>query len=516
LHGSSDKDESSRQDEQVKVEVGEVLADKYRVESVLGQGGMGYVVAANHSQLDRRVAIKFLSPEFCENEDAVARFLREARACCRIQSEHVAKVLDVGMLDDGAPYMVMELLEGQDLAGELRARGMLSIEDAVDYILQVCEALAEAHALGIVHRDLKPANLFKTRRGDGSALVKVLDFGISKALASDDRAPISLTASHDLVGSPPYMSPEQVRRPKSVDVRTDIWSLGVILHEFLGGRAPFTADGPLSVLASVVSDPPESLRLLRPNLPEELYAVVARCLEKDPDHRFQEVLDLVEALAPCAPEAAKSAFSRITAIVRSAKHRAHAQAQPKSPMTRDVPTLASPAPSRSPRPERKKWRLRQAGGGWDPTSPAGAAPRSHRRLLVLGLAFVVGGIGTVMAQRSSDVPSRTEASDSGATESSARGDRENAIEWLGVPAAFAATVPQGSAADKAVANGVSERAARVSSETPSRSTHRAIRPKNIAAAPEPEAAPRAEPPAVESAAAPMVAKPRLDPLEGRH
>jgi serine/threonine protein kinase len=399
----------------VEVEIGDVVADKYRVESVLGRGGMGYVVAANHAQLDRRVAIKLLNPEYCESADAVARFLREARASVRIESEHVAKVLDVGTLDSGAPYMVMELLEGQDLAHELRARSVLPVDDAIDYVLQACEALAEAHALGIVHRDLKPANLFKTCRTDGSPLIKVLDFGISKALVAEGQAAISLTSSQDLVGSPPYMSPEQVRRPKSVDVRSDIWSLGVILHEFLGGRAPFAADAPMSVLAAVVSDPPESLRSLRPDLPETLYDVVSKCLEKDPSDRYQEILDLVDALTPCAPDAAKSAFSRIKAIVQSAKRRAQLQGQGRGEAVGEVATLPSPSPSpRFSGDARRKWELKENGSGGNRNDtqeagqPLGLVDRKPRRrgLLVLGAALAIGSIATVMANRSEEV--RTE------------------------------------------------------------------------------------------------------------
>src|SRR5262245_41429609 len=182
---------------------------------------MGYVVAARHIQLEQQVAIKILMPELCENEDAVARFLREARVSVRIQSEHIARVLDVRTLDDGAPYMVMEFLEGRDLAHELEDKHRLPIAEAVDFILQACEALAEAHALGIVHRDLKPTNLFRTRRADGSAFVKVLDFGISKALVPDAKT-MNLTSTQDLIDSPFYMSPEQVRKPKTINTRSDI------------------------------------------------------------------------------------------------------------------------------------------------------------------------------------------------------------------------------------------------------------------------------------------------------
>src|SRR5882724_4501839 len=226
----------------------ELLADKYRVERVLGQGGMGYVVAALHIQLQQRVAVKILMPDLCEDREAVERFLREARAAVRIQSEHVARVLDVGTLQDGSPYMVMEYLSGRDLARELDALSQIPVLDAVHYVLHACEAVAEAHALGVIHRDLKPANLFLTYRNDGSPLVKVLDFGVAKALSRDSVELPSLTATQSVIGSPQYMSPEQVRSPKTVDFRTDVWSLGIILHELLTGAPPFDGDTPFSLL----------------------------------------------------------------------------------------------------------------------------------------------------------------------------------------------------------------------------------------------------------------------------
>src|SRR5687767_5118917 len=274
------------------IQQGELLAGKYRVEQVLGAGGMGYVVAATHEQLGQRVAVKLLVPELCENQDSVTRFLREARAAVRIQSEHVARVLDVGELTNGAPYMVMEFLSGRDLAEELDLPEVIEISQAIDYVLQASEAVAEAHSLGVIHRDLKPANLFLTHRPDGSPLVKVLDFGISKAINVDDSAlePVpSLTATHSLLGSPAYMSPEQIRRPKSVDIRTDIWSLGSILFELLVREPPFNAESPLALLAAVVSDPLPNIRDKRPDVSPELAAVIERCLEKKPEHRYQTV-----------------------------------------------------------------------------------------------------------------------------------------------------------------------------------------------------------------------------------
>src|SRR5689334_6553526 len=213
---------------------GQMLAGKYRVERILGTGGMGVVVAAKHVELNILVAIKFLLPHVLSNQTAVARFAREARAAVRIKSEHVARVSDVGTLESGAPYMVMEYLDGGDLSAWLKERGALPVEQAVEFVLQASEAIAEAHALGIVHRDLKPSNLFVTRRRDGSMTVKVLDVGISKT-TSIDAAAMDMTATTAVMGSPLYMSPEQLQSSKDVDARSDIWSLGIILYELLAG-----------------------------------------------------------------------------------------------------------------------------------------------------------------------------------------------------------------------------------------------------------------------------------------
>jgi eukaryotic-like serine/threonine-protein kinase len=205
------------------VREGDVLAGKYRVDRVLGAGGMGAVVAAYHMQLETKVALKFLLPAMLANEDAVTRFAREARAAVKITNEHVARVLDVGTLESGAPYIVMEYLDGTDLAGWLRQRGPLPIEEAIDFVLQAGEALAEAHALGIVHRDLKPANLFYIRSADGRPTIKVLDFGISKVTnLSASASNLVRTQTATLMGSPFYMSPEQMEATHAVDARTDI------------------------------------------------------------------------------------------------------------------------------------------------------------------------------------------------------------------------------------------------------------------------------------------------------
>src|SRR4051812_47574365 len=251
---------------------GDVIAGKYLIQRVLGRGGMGVVVAAEHVALRQRVAVKFLLPEAVARAGSVERFLREARAAVMIQSEHVARVFDVGTLETGSPYMVMELLQGSDLGELLQVNGRLPVEQAVDYVLQACEAIAEAHALGIIHRDLKPANLFLTSRADGSMIIKVLDFGISKSTGtpSGSQPDMSLTRTASVMGSPLYMSPEQMRSTRNVDARTDIWALGVILYELLTGRAAFLADSMPELCAMILTEPPASVRSLRAEVPEGL------------------------------------------------------------------------------------------------------------------------------------------------------------------------------------------------------------------------------------------------------
>ncbi|MGZ3454966.1 MAG: protein kinase domain-containing protein [Polyangiales bacterium] len=290
--------------------MGEILAGKYRVERVLGRGGMGLVVEAVHLQLEQPVAIKFLLPEATSIQGASARFLREARAAARIKSEHVARVLDVDQLPSGEPYMVMEYLVGTDLHRLVREQGPLSVQTAIDYVLQACEALAEAHAMGIVHRDLKPSNLFLTHRPDGAALVKLLDFGIAKAPTSWSQPELT----RGLLGSPLYMSPEQLRDSRSVDARADIWALGVILHELLTGRFPFEAPSEAALGAMVATNPPASLREHFSSAPEGLEKVILRCLEKDPQKRFDDVGALATALRAFAGDRSQISVQRIASM----------------------------------------------------------------------------------------------------------------------------------------------------------------------------------------------------------
>lgn len=298
-----------------EVQEGQVLAGKFRIERVLGQGGMGVVVAATHLQLDERVALKFLLPEALVNPEAVERFAREARAAVKIKSEHVARVSDVGTLDNGSPYMVMEYLHGEDLAAWVRRNGAMAVPDAIEFLLQACEAIAEAHALGIVHRDLKPANLFVTRRVDGSPCIKVLDFGISKLTVPGAVPEFGMTKTNTVMGSPLYMSPEQMSSSRNVDSRTDIWALGVILYESLTGRVPFEAETMPQLCGMILQDPPRPLHELRPDLPSALQQAVLRCLEKNREHRFSNVAELAHALAAFGQPAAQRSAERISRVL---------------------------------------------------------------------------------------------------------------------------------------------------------------------------------------------------------
>ncbi len=300
------------------VREGDVIAGKYRVDKILGMGGMGVVVAARHLHLDERVALKFLLPEALGNPEAAARFIREARAAVKIKSEHVARVSDVGTLENGSPYMVMEYLEGSDLSGWLRDKGPLPVEQAVEFVLQACVAVADAHALGIIHRDLKPANLFCIRRSDGQLSIKVLDFGISKLTDLTGTGPgMAMTKTSALMGSPLYMSPEQMRSSRDVDATADIWALGIILCELVTGRTAFLADSVTELAIRVANEPPQSIRALRPDAPPGLEAVVFKCLEKDRQRRYRNVAELALALLPFAPRRAKASVDRITGIIHA-------------------------------------------------------------------------------------------------------------------------------------------------------------------------------------------------------
>jgi serine/threonine protein kinase len=291
--------------------IGDVLAGKYRVDKILGIGGMGMVIAATHLEIDQRVALKFMLPSSHESAETSARFLREARAAGRLNSDHVCRVMDVGRFNTGAPYIVMEYLKGEDLAAVLRRRGPLRVSEAVDYILQGIEGIAEAHAHGIIHRDLKPENLFLHKRNDGGKIVKVLDFGISKIAMVG-----AATKTGDIMGSPAYMAPEQMDSSRSVDHRADVWSLGVVLYQLVTGKPPFHGDTLPLLCMHVVNDDPAPMAAIREDLPDGFEAVVMKCLQKEPVDRYRDVGELAQALAPFGPKDATTSASRIQIVLQ--------------------------------------------------------------------------------------------------------------------------------------------------------------------------------------------------------
>jgi serine/threonine-protein kinase len=299
---------------------GDVVAGKYEINDLIGTGGMGFVFSATHVELGEKVALKFLRPECTSNEELVGRFAREARASVKIKSEYVARVFDVGTLPDGVPFIVMEYLEGKDLFEVVREQGPLSIKVAVEYVMQACEALAVAHASGVVHRDIKPENLFLTQRAQGMDIVKVLDFGISKVAltgsAFEHKMPLVQTMMP--MGSPVYMSPEQIRASKDIDARTDIWSLGCVLYELLTGTAAFDAPSLTQLSATILESSAPPLRALCPNAPLELEAIIMRCLEKDPARRFHDVGELAIALYSFAPRRARISAERCCYVLKNA------------------------------------------------------------------------------------------------------------------------------------------------------------------------------------------------------
>jgi serine/threonine-protein kinase len=300
-----------------KVQPGEVLDGKYAVERIVGQGGTGYVVVAQHLILHRRVALKFLRPELAAQPELGRRFLREAQAAAQMKGDHVARVMDADTLRTGEPYLVMEFLEGEDMAAVVQRLGPLSVGEATGYLLQACEAVHEAHALKVVHRDLKPGNLFLTKGADGKPYVKVLDFGLSKVLTSDWGSQ-SLTDSNHVVGSPHYMSPEQIRTPREVDERTDIWSLGATLFTMLTGHVPFDGRSMIEVCGALLCGPAPRVGRFRDDVPTELEEVVLRCLRVDPADRYPSVVALSRALAPFGADAAHPSFDRTQSFSDSA------------------------------------------------------------------------------------------------------------------------------------------------------------------------------------------------------
>jgi serine/threonine protein kinase len=449
---------------ELPVQPGEVLAGKYRVERILGNGGMGVVVTATHLDLGESRAVKFMLPSSSSDSIAVERFFREARAAASLKSDHVVRVHDVGRMDGGIPFIVMEHLEGTDLGRLIKEQGPLPVSTAVDYLLQACDALAEAHASGIVHRDLKPANLFLAVDADGSKRLKVLDFGISKLAGADPVADI--TGTDAMIGSPFHMSPEQMRSSRDVDHRTDIWSLGVILYQLLTGSYPFKGDNRLSVMLAVAQEPPAPFSSYPVEVPQALGDAVLRCLDKDRERRFSDVNELAIAIAPfaVAPETTLR-LRRIARLSgREAMRGAILGAENTSPGARpSAPSALGDGPTSA---------------SWGHTA-AQRPSKNLRALSYVGVALAAIGIGVASTRVLSPTPASTTPS---------------AVPVVAQPAPL---VPGASAARPApvAAPSVDEPAPSVTAETSATSSA-----SSVAAPPRRAAktgtAPRALPPAV--------------------
>lgn len=370
---------------------GTILDGKYRVEKVVGTGGMGAVLLARHLALDELVAIKVLLPQAQASPEIVERFVREARASIKIKSEHVARVMDVCRLQSGTPYMVMEYLAGEDLARRLARTGAQAVHEAMDIILQVCEALAEAHALGIIHRDIKPANLFLIEGMDGLEIAKVLDFGISKCSILGGTS-ASMTQTETRMGSPLYMSPEQMKSSKEVDAGTDIWALGVTIHELLTGKVPYSAQSLPELFHVVMTTPAPGIRSLRPDLPVALEKVVLKCLSKDRAHRYRSILELADALYPFGTQRARESRDHVARVVARSKwgHRPEVTPHPPEPNETVVSGQTTVGPPRRPLEARDRVSLSSL-------APWGQSHISKPRLITRASAFTFVALGLVGA-----------------------------------------------------------------------------------------------------------------------
>ena len=380
-------------------QIGQTLNGKYEIVRLLGEGGMAFVFEAKHQRLQQRVAIKMLTPDFARDPELVSRFEREARAVARLRTKHVTRVTDVDTTPEGIPYIVMEFLEGRDLDAELQARQRLPLGEAVDYVLQACAGMVEAHGMGIVHRDLKPANLFVARERDGNdeetCVLKVLDFGISKMVGEATR----LTGAGAVMGTVLYMSPEQVRAQPNVDTRADIWSLGVILYELVAGRAPWEGHSHQIAAAIVGQDPPD-LRAFA-QVPESFASVVRTMLQRDPSQRPSNVRDVITALYPFAPPGSLGAAIGEQVAIGQSGARTKSQALQRAISKHTIPMSSRPSVLDAASAAARASYVAPPHSMPTPVAvaPGSVGPSSSRRRswarFVLAFAIVTGLVGAV-------------------------------------------------------------------------------------------------------------------------
>ena len=379
---------------------GTLVAGKYRVLRQLGRGGMGQVFAARDQERARDVALKILRPDLASSPTVVKRFLQEGRAAGCLRSEHSIRIFDVGNLENGIPFIVMELLDGEDLSSYVDVNGAVPALDAIDFLVMACEAVDEAHGKGIIHRDLKPANLFLTRNRRGEPFVKVLDFGLAKSASCVGP---QLTTTSDLLGSPQYMAPEQIAKPSEVDTRADVWSLGATLHHLVTGRSPYETGAPLEIIARVMMGPPRPIRQIRPHLPKALEDVIAICLRVERDDRFASVKQLARALRD-----ARAVIANPAAPVRSPRP---SRPPPPSLATCQEEETKTMRMLEVPRP-RPRTRAPSNPPGALPFAPRTPVPPMMRQRVVSSLDTTSRRIQPAELEpiRSKTIPSQTRAS----------------------------------------------------------------------------------------------------------
>ncbi len=425
---------------------GALVNGKYLVGPVLGEGGVGIVYEAQNLELDEKVALKCLRPQMLVDTAMVARFAREAKAAASIKSEYVATVYDVGTMSDGAPYMVMEFLDGKDLGAVIHERGVLTSRAATEYALQVCEALAVAHAKGIVHRDIKPENLMLTERAGGMRIVKVLDFGISKTALTGSifGSDLPTVKTVNLMGTPLYMSPEQMRCTDHVDARSDIWSLGMVVYELLTGTTAFAATTIPELCVAILEAAPQPIEGYRKDLPPGLVDVIHRCLEKDPARRYQNVAELALALMAFGPKRARLNVERSMAVLQGAGmlddrmrvlstmppsgvDGGHADSMPVVPHAPRLPSVPNVNVTEAPAP------LRASSTFSELDEPP--RPRTRRKAAILGVLIGSAALVGFVVTRSTSRPT----AEAGKTVTTASSIVVPAATALGAPVASEAT-----------------------------------------------------------------------------
>jgi serine/threonine-protein kinase len=488
--------------------VGTTIDGRYVVDAILGEGAMGIVVSAKHVHLGERVALKFLRYRAqSADDDFRSRFKREAKVSAMLRNEHVTRVIDVGIWRDRVPYMVMDYLAGTDLRRLLKEEGPLPIARALDLVAQLCVGISEAHAKGVVHRDLKPSNIFVVQRPDGSDLVKILDFGISKWTAGEAELD-ELTKTGIVLGSPKYMAPEQLVGSSEVDARADVWSIGAILYQLLGGKAPFDFPTFTRLFAEVSSGrPPPSLSALRPEVPPALEAVVMKCFERNPANRVQNVADLAGDLL----DAVQAPFA---AELRQRIESTLSPASGEIPITSDEPPplktgSMSPTLAEGNRPSITPT------GQVVPSEP----PRRRRAPLVIGALLVTLGGAAVMFVTRGDrapVPAQAAAPVAPATSSPVQPpDPSTASPGATAPPAAASSAPSPQTSAATVAPSATSTAVVVA--PPSRGHHPPAAPPAatpVAVAPV-TPAPAPPPPVQPAPAAQPKPPPAADPLGDR-